>query len=38
VDRDTAKGNLIAALLTGAVAAGVFALCFVAAALYLATA
>jgi hypothetical protein len=38
MDRDTARGNLIAGLLTGALAAAVFALCFIAAALYLATA
>jgi len=38
VDRDTARGNLIAGLLTGALAAAIFALCFIVAALYLATA
>ena len=38
MDRDTARGNMVAGLLTGAIAAGVFALCFIAAALYLATA
>lgn len=37
VDRDTARGNMISGLLTGAIAAAVFALCFIAAALYLAT-
>ena len=37
VDRTTARGNMIAGLLTGAIAAAVFALCFIAAALYLAT-
>jgi hypothetical protein len=37
VDRETARGNVLAGLLTGAIAAAIFALCFVAAALYLAT-
>jgi len=37
MDRNTARGNMTAGLLTGALAAAVFALCFVAAALYLAT-
>jgi len=37
MDRNTARGNITAGLLTGAIAASVFALCFVVAALYLAT-
>jgi hypothetical protein len=37
VDRETARKNMLAGLLTGGLAAGVFALCFVVAALYLAT-
>jgi len=37
VDRESARANLISGLVTGGLAALVFALCFVAAALYLAT-
>jgi hypothetical protein len=37
VDRELASRNLGAGLLAGGVAAAVFALCFVAAMLYLAT-
>jgi hypothetical protein len=37
VDRDTARRNMLAGLLTAALAAGAFALAFVVAALYLAT-
>jgi hypothetical protein len=37
VDRETARKNMLAGLLTGGLAAAVFALCFVVAALYLAT-
>jgi hypothetical protein len=37
VDRETARANMGAALLAGAIAAVVFALCFVAAMLYIAS-
>jgi hypothetical protein len=37
VDRETVRGNIISGLLTGGLAAAIFALCFVVAALYLAT-
>jgi hypothetical protein len=37
MDRNTARGNMTAGLLTGAFAAAIFALGFIAAALYLAT-
>jgi hypothetical protein len=37
VDRETAKGNIGAALLAGGIAAGVFALSFVVAVLYIAS-
>jgi hypothetical protein len=37
VDRETAKRNIRAGLLAGGIAAGVFALCFVVAVLYIAT-
>jgi hypothetical protein len=37
VDRETAKRDIGAGLLAGGIAAGVFALCFVAAVLYIAS-
>jgi hypothetical protein len=37
VDRETARRNIGAALLAGAIASGVFALSFVAAVLYIAS-
>jgi hypothetical protein len=37
VDRETAKGDISAGLLAGGIAAAVFALCFVAAMLYIAS-
>jgi len=37
VDRETAKGNMVAGLVAGGIAAAVFALCFVAAMLYIAS-
>jgi hypothetical protein len=37
MDRETARGNMAAGLLAGGIAAGVFALCFVAAVLYIAS-
>jgi hypothetical protein len=37
VDRETAKRDIGAGLLAGGIAAGVFALCFVAAMLYIAS-
>jgi hypothetical protein len=37
VDRETARGNLGAALVAGGIAAGVFALAFVVAVLYIAS-
>ena len=37
VDRETARANMAAGLLAGGIAAGVFALCFVAAMLYIAS-
>jgi hypothetical protein len=37
VDRETARRELVAGLVAGGVAAAVFALCFVAAMLYIAS-
>jgi hypothetical protein len=37
VDRETARRNISGGLLAGAIAAAVFALCFVAAMLYIAS-
>jgi hypothetical protein len=37
MDRETARRELTAGLVTGGIAAGVFALCFVAAMLYIAS-
>jgi hypothetical protein len=37
VDRETARRDIGAGLLAGGIAAGVFALCFVAAMLYIAS-
>jgi hypothetical protein len=37
VDRETARANMSAGLLAGGIAATVFALCFVAAMLYIAS-
>jgi hypothetical protein len=37
VDRETAKRDIGAGLLAGGIAAGVFALCFIAAMLYIAS-
>ena len=37
VDRETARANMSAGLVTGGIAAAVFALCFVAAMLYIAS-
>jgi hypothetical protein len=37
VDRETARANIGAGLLAGGIAAAVFALCFVAAMLYVAS-
>jgi hypothetical protein len=37
VDRETAKSNISGGLLAGGFAAGVFALCFIAAMLYIAS-
>jgi hypothetical protein len=37
VDRETARRNMTSALLAGGVAAAIFALCFVAATLYIAS-
>jgi hypothetical protein len=37
VDRETARRDIAAGLLAGGIAAGVFALCFVAAVLYIAS-
>jgi hypothetical protein len=37
VDRETARGDIGAGLLAGGIAAAVFALCFVAAMLYIAS-
>jgi len=37
VDRESAKQNMSAGLLAGGIAASVFALCFVAAMLYIAS-
>jgi len=37
VDRETAKRNISGGLLAGGIAAGVFALCFVVAMLYIAS-
>jgi hypothetical protein len=37
MDRETARASIGAGLLAGGIAAGVFALCFVAAVLYIAS-
>ena len=37
VDRETARANMAAGLLAGGIAAAIFALCFVAAMLYIAS-
>jgi hypothetical protein len=37
VDRETARGNMGAGLVAGGIAAAIFALCFVAAMLYIAS-
>jgi len=37
MDRETARRNVVAGLLTGGIAAAIFALCFVAAMLYIAS-
>jgi preprotein translocase subunit SecD len=37
VDRETSRANMGAGLLAGGIAAGIFALCFVAAMLYIAS-
>jgi hypothetical protein len=37
VDRETSKRDMAAGLLAGGIAAAIFALCFVAAALYIAS-
>jgi hypothetical protein len=37
VDRETARRNMAAGLLAGGIAASVFALCFIAAVLYIAS-
>ncbi|MDX6625719.1 MAG: hypothetical protein QOE56_708 [Solirubrobacterales bacterium] len=37
MDRETARKNMVGGLVAGGFAAAIFALCFVAAALYLAT-
>jgi hypothetical protein len=37
VDRESARANMAAGLLAGGIATAVFALCFVAAMLYIAT-
>jgi hypothetical protein len=37
VDRETAKRDMAAGLVAGGIAAGVFALCFVSAVLYIAS-
>jgi len=37
VDRESARANMTAGLLAGGVAAAIFALCFVAAMLYIAS-
>jgi len=37
VDRETSKANISAGLMAGGIAAAVFALCFVAAMLYIAS-
>jgi len=37
VDRETAKANMVAGLVAGGIAAAIFALCFVAAMLYIAS-
>jgi hypothetical protein len=37
MDRETARRELVAGLLAGGIAAAVFALCFVAATLYIAS-
>jgi hypothetical protein len=37
VDRETSRGDMAAGLLAGGLAAAVFALCFVAAMLYIAS-
>jgi hypothetical protein len=37
MDRETARKNMVGALVASGFAAAIFALCFVAAALYLAT-
>jgi hypothetical protein len=37
VDRETARGNMATGLIVGGIAAAIFALCFVAATLYIAS-
>ncbi len=37
MDRETARGNMTAGLLAGGIATAIFALCFVAAMLYIAS-
>jgi hypothetical protein len=37
VDRETARRNMAAGLIAAAIAAGVFALCFIAAFMYIAS-
>jgi hypothetical protein len=37
VDRETSKANMTAGLVAGGIAAAIFALCFVAATLYIAS-
>jgi hypothetical protein len=37
VDRETARQNMVTGLVAGGIAASVFALCFVAAVLYIAS-
>jgi hypothetical protein len=37
VDRESARANMVAGLLAGGIATAIFALCFVAATLYIAS-
>jgi hypothetical protein len=37
MDRETSKSNMAAGLLAGGIAAGIFALCFVVAVMYVST-